>query len=105
MLALAQGGPPFLSDDPDTPGKNHWEVNTGFIGERNPLAGSYKAPNIDVNYGVGGRIQLKFEIPWSVEEMRGDPSHTAAGLGNSLLGVKYRFYHRHSKTHVCDGER
>jgi hypothetical protein len=105
MLALAQGGAPFLSDDPDTPGKNHWEVNTGFISERNPMGGSYKTPNVDVNYGVGSRIQLKFEIPWSVEEMRGDPSHTAAGLGNSLLGVKYRFYQRHSKTHVRDGER
>ena len=27
--ALAQGGPPFISDDPDTPGNHHWEVNMG----------------------------------------------------------------------------
>jgi hypothetical protein len=36
-LALAQGGPPFLSDDPDTPGNKHWEINLGFLGERSPL--------------------------------------------------------------------
>ena len=105
MLAFPQGGPPFRSDDPDTPGDRHWEINTGFLGERNPFGGSYETPNIDLNYGVGSRIQLKYEVPLSMVETRGDPSHVAAGLGNSLLGVKYRFYQRHSKTHVVDGER
>jgi len=105
LLALAQGGPPFRSDDPDTPGNRHWEINTGFIGERSPFEGSYATPNIDINYGVGNRIQLKYEVPWSIAETRGDGSHIAGGLGNSLLGVKYRFYQRHSKTHVQDGER
>jgi len=105
MLALAQGGPPFRSDDPDTPGNRHWEINAGFIGERNAFAGSYETPNIDINYGIGNRIQLKYEIPLSVAESRGDPGHVAAGLGNSLLGMKYRFYQRHSNTHIKDGER
>ena len=105
VLVLAQGGPPFLSDDPDTPGNKHWEINMGFSGERSPFGGSYETPNMDVNYGVGNRIQLKYEVPLSIEEMRSDASHVAAGLGNSLLGVKYRFYEHHSKTHVRDGER
>src|ERR1035441_544182 len=87
VLALAQGGAPFLSDDPDTPGNKHWEINTGFIGERSPFGGSYETPNIDINYGVGNRIQLKYEVPLSIQEMPGDSSHVAAGLGNSLLGV------------------
>ena len=103
-LALAQGGPPFLSDDPDTPGNRHWEINTGFLGERNPFLGYYETPNIDMNYGVGERIQLKYELPWSIQETRADPRPIAAGLGNSLLGVKYRFFQRHSN-HVKDGER
>jgi hypothetical protein len=105
VLALSQGGPPFQSDDPDTPGNRHWEINTGFIGERNRFGGSYETPNIDINYGVGNRIQLKYEVPLSIQETRGDSAHVVAGLGNSLLGVKYRFYQRHSKTHVKDGER
>ena len=101
VLVLAQGGPPFLSDDPDTPGNKHWESNMGFTGERNPFGGSYETPNMDVNYGVGNRIQLKYEVPLSIEEMRGDASHVAAGLGNSLLGLKCRFYEHHSKTHCA----
>ncbi len=104
-IALAQGGPPFRSDDPDTPGNHHWEINLGFIGDRSPFGGSYSTPDIDINYGVGKRIQLSYEVPLSVQEIGGDSSHFAAGLGNSLLGVKYRFYQRHSKTRVRDGER
>jgi hypothetical protein len=105
-LVLAQGGPPFRSDDPDTPGNRHWEINLGFLGERSPFAGSYETPNIDINYGLGNRIQLKYEVPLSMQETRGEQTHLAAGLGNSLLGVKYRFYQRHSRTHTQDdGER
>jgi hypothetical protein len=104
-VAFSQGGPPFRSDDPDTPGNHHWEINLGFIGERSPFGGSYETPNLDINYGVGSRIQLKYEVPFSIEETRGDSTHIVAGLGNSLLGVKYRFYQRHSKTRVREGER
>jgi hypothetical protein len=104
-LILAQGGPPFISDDPDTPGNGHWEINMGYLGARNPFGGYYETPDIDINYGVGSRIQLKYELPLSIQEARGDSSHVDAGLGNSLLGVKYRFYERRSKTHVRDGER
>ncbi len=104
-IVLAQGGPPFRSDDPDTPGNGHWEINLGFLGERSPFGGTYSTPDIDINYGLGNRIQLKYELPLGIEEMRGDASHVNAGLGDSLLGVKYRFYQRHSKTRVKDGER
>jgi hypothetical protein len=78
----------------------------GFIGERNPFGGSYDTPNLDINYGLGNRIQLKYEVPLSIVEMRGDSSHVLAGPGNSLMGMKYRFYQRHSRSHVKDdGER
>jgi len=105
VLAFSQGGPPFRSDDPDTPGNRHWEINMGFIGDRNPFGGSYQTPNIDINYGLGNRIQLKYEAPLSIQETRGDQANLLAGPGNSLLGVKYRFYQRHSKTRVTEGER
>jgi len=94
---MAQGGPPFLSDDPDTPGNRHWEVNLGFLGERNPVEGAYQVPNIDINFGLGNPIQLKFELPLAVAETRGPSGHVNGGLGNSLLGVKYRFYAHHTK--------
>ena len=106
-LTFGQGGPPFRSDDPDTPGSRNWEINLGFIGERNPVAGSYDVPNVDINYGLGHRVQLKYEVPFSIQETRGDGSQVAAGLGNSLLGMKYRFYAHHpqAKTGVAAGER
>jgi hypothetical protein len=107
QLVFAQGGPPFRSDDPDTPGNRHWEINMGFAGDRNPVAGAYAVPEIDINFGLGHRIQLKFEAPLSIQETRDDSSHVSAGLGNSLLGVKYRFYAHHPKEQTRDaaGER
>jgi hypothetical protein len=97
-LALGQGGPPFRSDDPDTPGNKNWEINTVLIGERNPSQGDYEAPNIDLNYGLGNKIQLKYEVPLSIEESRGPAGHVGAGLGDSLLGIKWRFYAHHPKS-------
>jgi hypothetical protein len=97
-LAFAQGGPPFRSDDPDTPGNRNWEINTGFLGERNRFGGSFEVPNLDLNYGAGHRVQLKFEIPLTLAETREDGHHLAAGPGNSLLGLKWRFYAHHPKS-------
>jgi len=58
---------------------------------------SYVAPNIDINYGVGSRIQLKYEVPLAIQEVRGPSGYVAAGLGNSLVGIKWRFYAHHPK--------
>ena len=106
-VGLGQGGPPFHSDDPDTPGNNNWEINVFGTADRNPAIGSYEIPNIDINYGVGHRIQLKFEIPLSMAEVRGPGGHLDAGLGNSLMGVKWRFYAHHPKSQLTErpGER
>jgi hypothetical protein len=49
-LAVAQGGPPFRSDDPATPGNKHWEINVGLLADRKLSEGSYSLPNIDINY-------------------------------------------------------
>jgi hypothetical protein len=102
--ARAQGGPPFRTDDPETPGNKHWEINFGWIGDRNPDAGSYQVPDFDFNYGLGDRIQLKYEIPIAIEETRAQAATTTqpatsgqvvGGLGESLLGIKWRFYEHH----------
>jgi hypothetical protein len=104
--ALAQGGPPFRTDDPETPGNKHWEINFGWIGDRNPAAGAYQIPDFDINYGLGDRIQLKYELPIAIEETRplpatpstpAVPGQVITGLGESLLGIKWRFYEHHPK--------
>jgi hypothetical protein len=92
-FAFAQGGPPFITDDPGTPGDKHWEINFGWIADHNPAHASYQTPDIDMNYGWGDRIQLKYELPMAVAT---DPNNTTrAGLGESLLGVKWRPFEHH----------
>ncbi len=99
--AHAQGGPPFRTDDPDTPGNQHWEINFGFVGDRNPTSGTYQVPDVDINYGLGDRIQLKYEIPIALAETRAlptdprTPGNVIGGLGESQPGIKWRFYEHH----------
>lgn len=87
--ALAQGGPPMITDDPDTPGPGYWEINVVSILEKTRLERRLEGPLADINYGVGRRIQLKFEMPWLSVRETGMP--VQAGPGNALLGVKWRF--------------
>ncbi len=95
IMARAQGGPPFITDDPGTPGNHHWEINFGWIGNHNPGQSYYDIPNVDMNYGWGDRIQLKYEIPLAAAT-NADNS-TSAGLGESLLGVKWRYFEYHKR--------
>ncbi len=98
-LALAQGGPPFITDDPGTPGNRQWEINLGLTGGHNPGAASYRLPDIDVNYGWGDRIQLMYELSLAVatgpSNSNNQSNATQAGLGESQFGVKWRPYEHH----------
>lgn len=89
QTAHAQGGPPLLTDDPETPGSGHWEINAGFTFSRSPAATLFETPRVDFNYGWGPSIQLKYELPWVVLDSR--DTGVRSGLGNSLVGVKWRF--------------
>lgn len=84
----AQGGPPLFTDDPGTPGPGHWEVNVAVTLDRTSTSSTWGTPLVDANYGWGERIQLKLEMPWVVVS---DESGTRSGIGNPLLGVKWRF--------------
>jgi len=88
-IILAQGGPPLLTDDPGTPGGGQWEINVAFTLEEVQGERLFEAPLLDLNYGYGDKIQLKFEIPWLILDEEGSP--TRSGLGNSEFGVKWRF--------------
>jgi hypothetical protein len=93
--AAAQGGPPFITNDPGTPGDGNWEDNVMTYSERHPTARIFNAPLLDLNYGVGSRLQLTYEVPYLVEGTDGGPTRT--GLGKSLPGVKWRFYYSDEK--------
>jgi len=89
----AQGGPPFITDDPGTVPNRHWEINFGLMADHNPAHASYALPNFDFNYGLGERTQLKYEIPIAVAT--NEHNTTLAGPGNSLIGIKRRFWEYH----------
>jgi hypothetical protein len=89
-IAHAQGGPPLITDDPDTPGPGYWEINFASEAEVGGDAHRVEFPSLDINYGAGERIQLKFEIPWvAAREADWDRGH--GGIGNGEAGVKWRF--------------
>lgn len=129
--APAQAGPPLITDDPDTPGRNGWEINLSYTLEFTresievgPTRGAglatdlfnrvteslglpdsfslsgpgprtirrrsleHELPLVDINYGYTDRDQLKIEVPVLIS----DPpdGSTQGGVGNLLLGYKYR---------------
>jgi hypothetical protein len=88
IIAPIQAGPPFVTDDPEPPPPGGWEINVPFIPERTPGKTEVDAPLFDLNYGLPN-IQLKLEIPVAI--VHNDNDGTAAGVGDLLIGVKWRF--------------
>ena len=89
ILAVAQGGPPMVTDDPGTPGDKHWEINIAGLLDSNADQNLLQFPYFDINYGLGERLQLKIETGWVV--LRGDGPQTKNGADTVLVGVKWRF--------------
>jgi hypothetical protein len=84
-----QGGPPMLTDDPGTPGDGKFEINLAIAFEHRPNETSFDAPTIDINYGVGDRIQLNLQ-GGPVVLKRSDHG-PIGGLGVSEAAMKWRF--------------
>jgi hypothetical protein len=90
LPAHAQAGPPFLSNDPGTPGNANWEINIAVAPTVTREASAYQVPQLDVNYGLGERLQLTYEVPFVVANGAGAPQ--VSGRGNSTAGMKWRFF-------------
>jgi hypothetical protein len=88
--ALAQGGPPYYTNDPGTPGHLNWEINLGYMPFLYSDQSVSHTPDVDINFGVGDRIQLTYENAWL--RVHNPKSATEYGLGQSNPGVKWRFY-------------
>lgn len=90
MQASAQGGPPYYTNDPGTPGNHNWEINLAympFLYTNNSLS---HVPDVDINFGLGDRIQLTYESAWLRDY--DPPGNAKYGLEQDQLGVKWRFY-------------
>ena len=88
--AFAQGGPPYYTNDPGTPGNLNWEINLGYMPFFYSNQSVSHTPDVDINFGVGDRIQLTYENAWL--RVQNPSSATKFGLGQSNPGVKWRFY-------------
>jgi hypothetical protein len=88
--ASAQGGPPYLTNDPGTPGNANWEINIASMQTVVRGEAEYQVPQLDINFGLGDRIQLTYEIPYVVDTSAHGPHQS--GWSNALPGVKWRFF-------------
>jgi hypothetical protein len=88
--ALAQGGPPYYTNDPGTPGNKNWEINLGYMPFLYSDQSTTHTPDVDINFGLGDRIQLTYENAWLRVQNPFVPAKY--GLGQDQLGVKWRFY-------------
>lgn len=97
-VEMTVGSPPMQTDDTETPGPNNWEINLVAIGELSGGEHHVEAPLFDVNYGRGDTLQFKYEVPYVFARQEqpasgGDSELVSArGVGDSIFGVKYRFY-------------
>src|SRR5271156_6721191 len=77
--ALADAGPPYLTNDPGTPGNGNWEINIASMQTLERGVDSYQVPQIDLNFGLGDRVQLTYEIPYVLQTRAGES--TVGGWG------------------------
>jgi hypothetical protein len=56
---------------------------------RHPDQRQFETPLLDINYGVGENIELNYQLPVLLSANRDETN--LAGLGDSLVGVKWRF--------------
>jgi hypothetical protein len=89
-FAFAQGGPPYYTNDPGTPGHLNWEINVGYMPFLYSNQSVSHTPDLDINFGVGERIQLTYENAWL--RVHNPSAPTEFGAGQSNPGVKWRFY-------------
>ena len=88
-LSLAQGGPPLVTDDPETPGNGKWEINILGSLSQSPGNQTYEFPYFDVNYGLGENIQFKLENGWVFK--KSTDAGLKSGASSAEIGVKWRF--------------
>jgi hypothetical protein len=86
--ASAQGGAPLSTEDTNTTPSGTWEINLIGSLARMPGATDILAPDLDVNYGLGDRLQVKAEVPWVT--VREESAAAKAGVGRASAGIKWR---------------
>jgi len=95
LIPAAPGGPPLVTDDPETPGRGGWEINFSHGVEKTRDEFSMQTPLIDINYGLLENDQWKIEFPLLFIYPENDAPENDQGrwgVGDLEVGWKYRFF-------------
>jgi hypothetical protein len=90
LQALPQAGPPLITNDPDTPGDGNWEINLAATGTHGDGGWQLAAPDVDINYGLGERLQLSVHLPWNHQRLA-DGEPWQSGAGPVEFALRWRF--------------
>jgi len=85
----AWAGPPFVTDDPETPDLHSFEINIPVTLEQSPTEREVQAPLFDINYGYTPNVQLTLQFPYPL--LHHAVGEGAWGIGDTELGYKWRF--------------
>lgn len=94
-LTTAWAGPPFLTDDPEPVPYHHWEFYTFMASDKTRSSTTVNGPAVELNNGIAPNTQLHLIVPYTYFGQNGS---SAAGLGDTELGVKYRLFEE-TKSH------
>lgn len=89
VSAIAQAGPPFVTDDPEPVDYHHWEVYLASQYEHGDEGATGTLPHLELNYGALPNLQLHLIAPAAFDAPSGETRHY--GYGDTELGAKYRF--------------
>lgn len=87
-----EAGPPYLTDDPEPVDYLHYENYLFIQGASFQGLKSGYLPALELNYGPLPDTQASVQIGDGYQDLPGGSHHQ--GLGDSVLGVKYRFIHQ-----------
>ena len=100
MVSLAASavwaGPPFVTDDPETVEYQHGEFYIASQYANNKDGKTGTLPHFEFNYGIIPDVQLHLLVPLAFVHPDGGPN--SYGLGDTEVGVKYRFIHENETT-------
>lgn len=89
LIALSLPSIAMATEDTGTPGPGGWENNLGVSAERTHGSWRYGAPEAEMNYGAGERVQLTLGLPYVT--VRDADDVRSSGFGNITAGAKWRF--------------
>ncbi len=85
----AWAGPPFVTDDPETPAIGGWEINLPYILQQQSPTRVTLSPLFDLNYGYKSHIALSAQS--GITNVSGSGLSKATGFGDTNVGVTWRF--------------